>query len=140
MDERDRLLLMLLRRDARRSIVDLARAINLSRSATQERLARLQTTGAIRGFTIVERSEGGDSQSAYLTLGFHPSYRCAQIVPKLKDIPGVALIHSVTGETDVIIRVDGQSIADIERCRSAIAAVPGIATVATSVVLDKHLG
>ena len=54
MDEKDKLLLTLLRRDARRSIVALARDLNLSRSATQERLQKLQASGAIGAFTIVK--------------------------------------------------------------------------------------
>lgn len=140
MDERDRLLLTLLRRDARRSIVALARDLNLSRSATQERLAKLQSSGAIAGFTVVEGNPTGTRQSAYLMVSFDPGYRCAQIVPRLKHIPSIAMIHSVTGPVDLIVRVDGESIADFESCRSAIAAVPGVASVSTSVVLERHLG
>ncbi len=140
MDDKDRLLLTLLRRDARRSIVALARDLGLSRSATQERLAKLQANGAIAGFTLVEGGANGARQLAYLTVSFARGYRCAQIVPKLKQIPAIALIHSVTGPTDLIVRVDGESVAEIESCRAAIAAVPGVASVSTSVVLERHLG
>lgn len=140
MDDRDKLLLTLLRRDSRRSIVALARDLNLSRSATQERLAKLEASGAIAGFTILEGATAGARQSAYLMVSFDPGYRCAQVVPRLKQIPAISLIHSVTGPIDLIVRVDGESIADIEGCRSAIAAVPGVASVSTLVVLERHLG
>jgi DNA-binding Lrp family transcriptional regulator len=73
-------------------------------------------------------------------VSFDAGYRCAQIVPRLKHVPAIAMIHSVTGPVDLIVRVDGESIADIEGCRSAIAAVPGVASVSTSVVLERHLG
>jgi Lrp/AsnC family transcriptional regulator, leucine-responsive regulatory protein len=140
MDDRDKLLLTLLRRDARRSIVALARDLGLSRSATQERLARLQASGAIAGFTIVEGRDDPGRQSAYLMVAFEPGRRCAEIVPKLKRIPAVAMIHSMTGPVDLIVRLDAASVADIESARSAIVAVPGIASVSTSVVLERHLG
>ena len=140
MDEKDRLLLTLLRRDARRSIVALARDLGLSRSATQERLAKLQASGAISGFTIVEGARPGALQSAYLLLSFDTGYRCAQVVPKLKRIVGVAMIHSLTGPIDLILRVDGDSVADIEASRSAVAALEGVASVSTSIVLERHLG
>ncbi len=140
MDDKDRLLLTLLHRDARRSTVALARDLGLSRSATQERLAKLQALGAIAGFTIVEGSGGAARQSAYLSVVFESGYRCPQVVPKLKRIPAIAMIHSVTGPIDLIIRVDGESIADIEAARSAIAGVPGVATISTSIVLERHLG
>jgi DNA-binding Lrp family transcriptional regulator len=140
MDEKDRLLITLLRRDARRSTVALARDLGLSRSATQERLAKLQTSGAIAGFTVVEGSVAGARESAYLSVAFATGYRCAQVVPKLMRIPRIVTIHSVTGPVDLIIRVDGDNVAEIEAARSAIAAVQGIADVSTSMVLERHLG
>ena len=140
MDERDRRLLDLLRRDARQPIVGLARALNLSRSATQERLAKLQSAGIIDGFTIREGTRAGAVQSAYLMVSFESGYRCAQVVPKLQAIPSIGMIHSVTGPIDLVIRIDADDVAGIEASRSAIAAVPGVASVSTSVVLDRHLG
>ena len=140
MDEKDRLLLTLLRRDARAPVVSLARDVGLSRSATQERLARLVSSGAVAGFTIVEGEGRGGRQSAYLMLSFRPGYRCAQVVPKLKRISGVAMIHSVTGPTDLFLRLDGDSVADFESARAAVAEVPGVASVSTAVVLERHLG
>ena len=140
MDNKDRLLITLLKRDARRSIVALARDLGLSRSATQERLAKLQATGAIAGFTIVEGEGAAAAQSAYLAVSFESGRRCAEIVPKLKRIPAVAMIHSLTGPVDLMVRVDAPSVAEIEAARSAVAAIRGIASVSTSIVLDRHLG
>lgn len=139
LDDRDRLLVDLLRRDARRPVVALARDLNLSRSATQERLARLQSSGVIGGFTIREGKAGGARQSAYLMVSFAQGYRCPQVVPKLLRIPTIGMIHSVTGPVDLIIRVDADDIAGVEAGRKAVEAVPGVATVSTSVVLDRHL-
>ncbi len=140
MDDKDKLLLTLLRRDARRSIVALARDLNLSRSATQERLGKLQASGAIAGFTLVEGARPEALQSAWLTIRFDGGRRCAQIVPKLRTIPAIGLIHSVAGEVVLIVRVDGGDVAEIERARSAIAEVPGVAEVHTYIVLDRQLG
>lgn len=140
MDDKDRLLITLLRRDARRPIVALARDLGLSRSATQERLAKLQASGAIRGFTLVEDEGQAGRQSAYLLVTFEAGRRCAEIVPKVKRIAGVGLIHSLTGPVDLIVRIDADSVPAIEAGRAAVAAVPGIASVSTSIVLERHLG
>lgn len=139
LDDRDRLLVDLLRRDARRPIVALAKDLNLSRSATQDRLAKLLAAGVIGGFTIREGNKVGARQSAYLLVSFEPGYRCAQVVPKLRGISSIGLIHSVTGPIDLVIRVDAADIAGIETSRSAVAAIPGVASVSTSVVLERHL-
>jgi len=140
MDDKDKLLLTLLRRNARSSIVALARDLGLSRSATQDRLARLVSSGAITGFTTVEGNDTGGRQSAYLMVSFSSGRNCTHVVPKLKRIPSVAVIHALTGPTDLLVRVDGDSVADLEQARAAVAAVPGVATVATSVLLERHLG
>lgn len=140
LDDRDRRLLDLLRRDARMPIVALARELNLSRSATQERLAKLQASGAIGGFTIREGTKAGSRQSAYLMVSFKTGYRCAQVIPKLQRLPSIGMVHSVTGPVDLVIRIDAEDIAGIEASRSAIAAIEGVASVSTSVVLDRHFG
>ncbi len=121
-------------------IVALARELNLSRSATQERLAKLQSAGVIAGFTIREGNKLGARQSAYVMVSFEPGFRCAQIVPKLERTPTIAMIHSVTGPIDLVIRIDADDIAGIEASRAAIASIAGVASVSTSIVLDRHRG
>jgi Lrp/AsnC family transcriptional regulator, leucine-responsive regulatory protein len=140
MDDKDKLLLGLLRRDARRPLVALARDLGLSRSATQERLAKLRKSGAIAGFTLAEGAEAAALQSAYVTVVFAPGKACPQVVPLLMKIPAIAMIHSITGPADLLIRVDGGSVADMEAARAAIAATPGVASVSTSIVLKRLLG
>ncbi len=139
MDEKDRLLLTLLKRDARAPVVALARDLGLSRSATQDRLAKLRASGAIAGFTVIE-GKAQAAETAWLTVRFAPGYRCPQVVPKLKRVPAVETIHSVTGEIDLIVRLSAANVAGIEAARAAIAELPGIAEVATHVVLERHLG
>lgn len=140
MDDKDRLLLTLLRRDARRSTVALARDLGLSRSATQERLAKLRSSGTIAGFTTIDGSGAAALQSAYLSVTFEAGKKCADIVPRLKKLPFISVIHSITGPVDLVIRADGDTVADLEQVRSAVAAVPGVAAVTTAIVLARHLG
>jgi hypothetical protein len=52
LDAADRHLIELLRRDSRRSVLDLARKIGLSRSTVEDGLTRLKRNGIIMRFTI----------------------------------------------------------------------------------------
>src|SRR5215472_19044816 len=52
MDEIDRKLLSLLRANAREPAASLAKKLKVSRGTVQNRIARLLTGGAIRGFTV----------------------------------------------------------------------------------------
>lgn len=139
MDDKDRLLLSILRRDARRPVVALARDLGLSRTATQDRLAKLQATGAIARFTIVDGS-GHARENAYLLVRLEHGYQCARIVPSLRKMPAVESAHSVTGGVDLIVQVTAESIGGIEEARAAIAALAGVAEVTTFVVLERHWG
>lgn len=139
MDDKDRLLLNLLRRDARKPVVALARDLGLSRTATQDRLAKLRASGAIAGFTITE-SEGGARESAYLMVRLERGFRCAQIAPKVRAAPTVEAIHSVTGAVDMIVRVAADHVEGIEQVRAEIAGLPGVAEVSTHVVLSRFAG
>jgi Lrp/AsnC family transcriptional regulator, leucine-responsive regulatory protein len=137
-DDRDRLLLSLLRRDARRPIVALARDLGLSRTATQDRLAKLQSSGAIASFTIVE-GDASARECAYLMVRLEAGIRCAQIAPKVRTIPTVEAMHSVTGNVDMIIRVAAEHIEGIEKARAEVAGLAGVAQVVTHVVLERIL-
>ena len=139
MDDKDRLLLSLLRRDARRPVVALARDLGLSRTATQDRLAKLQASGAIARFTIVD----GDSQAremAYLMVRLERGARCAQIAPKVRTMAGVEAIHSVTGAIDMIVCVAAEHVDGIESTRVELAGLAGVAEVSTHVVLKRFVG
>lgn len=139
MDDKDRLLLSLLRRDARRPVVALARDLGLSRTATQDRLAKLQASGAIARFTIVD-GDGRARECAYLMVKLAPGVRCAQIAPKVRMVPTVEAIHSVTGEIDMIVRVAAEHVDGLEKARAEVAGLAGVAEVSTHVVLERLLG
>lgn len=139
MDDKNRLLLDLLRRDARRPVVALARDLGLSRSATQDRLLKLQASGAIASFTIVEGSARA-RESAYLMVTLEHGLRCSQIAPKIRAIPAVESIHSVTGPVDMIVHIAAEHVEGIEKARSEIAGLAGITAVSTHVVLERFVG
>lgn len=139
MDDKDKLLLDLLRRDARRPVVALARDLGLSRTATQDRLGKLQASGAIARFTIVE-GQGEARDCAYLLVKLDPGFRCAQIVPRFRNVPGVEAIDSLAGPYDMIVRVSAGHIEGIEKVRTELVQIPGVAEVTTHIVLERWVG
>jgi DNA-binding Lrp family transcriptional regulator len=132
-------LLQALERNARASVVDLARKIGLSRSATQERLGRLERTGVIARYTI-ERASPTKGQVQALLLASHaPGASCAGIVPGLKMIGGISSIHALAGEYDLAIWVRAPDTAELDQLAGRIRSLPGVQSVTTHVVLADHL-
>lgn len=71
LDATDHSILEQLQRDGRISVADLARAINLSASATAERLRRLTDTGVITGYSATLDPEAlGYAVTAFVRLAY----------------------------------------------------------------------
>lgn len=139
LDEKDLKLIALLRRNARAPIVSLARHIGLSRSATQDRLTRLEANGAITGYTVMEGAPSRIVQAAHLLVRFENSKTCEQIAPRVRRIPFVTRIDSLAGEIDLLVSIDADSMDGIEQARAEVACNPGIIAVTTALVLRRHL-
>lgn len=140
LDDKGRLLVLALQRNARESLVSLARRIGLSRSATQERLRRLERDGVIAAYTVKLGKSEAPATVALVSVAFSPGKTCEQVVPRLKSITEVKACLSLAGPVDLQLRVECASNAELEDIRRRIAHVPGIATVGTQVVLDEHWG
>ncbi|HZH11689.1 MAG TPA: Lrp/AsnC family transcriptional regulator [Microvirga sp.] len=135
LDDKDKILIAALRKNARESLVGLARMVGLSRSATQERMRRLEREGVIRGYTVELASENESSVRAMITVTFEPGFRCKQVVPHLSGIPEIVACHSLTGSIDLMVTVACDSNATLNRIRDTVATVKGVATATTHIVL-----
>jgi DNA-binding Lrp family transcriptional regulator len=140
LDDKDEALILALEQDARASVVALARQIGLSRSATQERLSRLQRTGAIAGYTVVRGAgEGRTRLGAWLMVRHAPGGSCVRNVPALKRMAEVRSIEALAGDPDLLVHISAVDAAELGRIADQVRALPGVATVTTHLVLTKHL-
>jgi DNA-binding Lrp family transcriptional regulator len=138
-DNKDRALLGALGANARESLVGLARRVGLSRSATQERLKRLEQSGVIQGYTVrVAESDAETGVRACIAISLKPGFYCEQVVPHLRNIPEILNCDSVAGAVDLVLRLDCRSTLALEVVREQIGHIPGVATVTTHVVLAGH--
>jgi Lrp/AsnC family transcriptional regulator, leucine-responsive regulatory protein len=139
LDEKDEALLAALGRNARASVVDLARQIGLSRSATQDRLARLERTGAIAGYTVRRGSITSRPRlHAWLLVRYKDAVKCAHIVPQLRRERGVMAIFTLSGDPDVLVEVEADNTAELDALADRLRAIPGIARVTSHIVLAAH--
>lgn len=136
LDEIDEHLLSLLEKDARKPVVKLAKAVGLSRTAVQGRLARLEDEGTIRGYTIVRgrgREDAPVRALLLLSIGARP---CATVIRRFEDWPEVAACWSVAGPTiDAVLMVEASSNEALGDVRARLAEVPGITSITTAPVL-----
>ncbi len=138
LDEKAKILIAALRRNARESLVGLARSVGLSRSATQERMRRLEREGVIKAYTVGLASAQDPAVRAMIAVTFEPGFLCKQVVPRLAGIPEVVACLSLTGSIDLMVNVVCDSNATLSRVREIVASVPGVATATTHIVLSTE--
>lgn len=137
-NSQDQKLLMLLRQDARTSITDLARALGVSRSTVQNRLARLEKAGIIRGYSV---ELGGEYLANQVEA--HVSIKVIQKLTArtnmaLEDISQVVQLFSVSGEYDLIAIVQAQSLEELSKVLDDIGNLEGVERTNSAVVLETR--
>lgn len=139
LDELDGRILALLEANGRESATKLAAKVGLSRSAVQERVARLEREGIIQGYTI-RRGSGGPRTGvdAYLSVRLEGP-ACPRVAPLVRELPEVLSIESLAGELDMLIRVRVPDMAALSALRERVARLPEVRTVTTAPVLAVHL-
>jgi DNA-binding Lrp family transcriptional regulator len=134
-DAVDERLIALLRTDARMKLTALSRAVSLSRTAVQARIARLERDEVILGYCAVIREAGDeDGLRAILSLVFRER-PCHPVVKKFRAWPEIVNYYSVTGPVDgyALVKVrDAQALAELVDRFSGLA---GIASASSAVML-----
>lgn len=139
LDEKDEALLAALGRNARASVVDLARSIGLSRSATQDRLTRLEGSGVVLGYTVRRGTTSARPRlHAWLQVRYKDSVKCAHIVPQLRSEREVIAVFTLAGDPDVLVEVEADDTAQLDSLADRLRAIPGIARVSSHIVLAAH--
>jgi DNA-binding Lrp family transcriptional regulator len=134
----DQKLLMLLRQNARASITDLAKAMHVSRSTVQNRIARLEASGVIRGYSV---QLGGEFSARQVEA--HVSIKVFQKLTSrtntaLEGISQVSQLFSVSGEYDLIAIVQAQSLEELSAVLDNIGNLEGVERTNSAVVLETR--
>ncbi len=106
LDDTDLALLRLLAQDARSSQRSLGRDLAMSPSAIGERIARLERSGVIRGYSVVlDWDAVGLPVVVYLAITAAQGFDLGPVMAQVSQIPEVEDVMVVTGELDLLARV-----------------------------------
>lgn len=135
-DKVDTRILEALQANGRQSIADLARSVNMSHSATAERVRRLEESGVISGYGArVDPERLGYSVLAYVRLRY-PSSAYEPLHKLLAHLPEVVEAHHVTGDDCFVMKVVATSMKHLEQVSGRIGS---LGSVTTSVVYSSAL-
>ena len=138
LDPLDERILAELTANARIAHAELGAKVNLSRNAVRQRIERLERDGAIQGYTVWL----GDSRrpssliSAVIFVYRHDRMRGDDVLATLRGIPEVVQCEVLSGEFDLMLRVDAATPERVHGVWKEIAGMPGVENTLTSFVLS----
>lgn len=132
----DELLLSLLREDARASTADIARKLHLSRTTVQNRIARLEAQGVIRGYTVRVDEELERSRiRAHILITLRPK-QMPMVVKALQAMHEVRVLYSISGGHDLMAMAVTASVGEMDVLTDRIGAIDGVERTNSSIILS----
>ena len=135
MDDTDRKLISLLRRDARTNVATLAAKLGVSRGTVTNRLRKLEDAQVIVGYTVRLRPDAEPNQiRAWMGVLVEGNQTRAVVASLLGD-PGVAALHDTNGRWDLLAELRAESMAELSKVLERVRLIKGIANTETSILL-----
>jgi DNA-binding Lrp family transcriptional regulator len=135
----DDALIAILRENARASTAEIARRLGVSRTTVQSRIERLESKGVIAGYTLRLAQDYADSLiRAHVQLTILPKL-IRQVEAGLRAIPAVRMLHSVSGNFDMIAVIEARSVGELDALADRIGALDGVERTSTSLILSTRI-
>jgi len=136
MDPIDQRLLSALRENGRASTAQLARMVGRSRTSVQSRIERLEKQGVIVGYGVRLAPEHGlGAVRAHVMIKVGPK-EARSVTAALRNIGQVRVLHSVSGDVDLIAEAATASVAEMDEVIDRIGALDGVERTTSSIILS----
>ncbi len=135
LDEIDRKLLRELLIDSKRSYRELARSIGVSTATVINRVQRLESSGVIKGYTIMIDHERLGFELTVVTEITVSKGRLIEVEEEVSKLPNVCAVYDITGLTDAMVVAKFRSRRELSKFTKGLLAMPYIERTNTHVVL-----
>ena len=138
LDATDQGLLALLRSNARTSVVELGKHLQVSRATVQSRIRRLEKSGVILGYTVA-LAAGIDTPAVRALMSIcADSVKERQVIASLRGNPNVTVVHHTTGRWDLIAEIQTDSLASFNAIVGGVRLIDGVTATETNLLLDSY--
>lgn len=138
MDDFDHKLLAQLRTDARASVALLAHRLGVARTTITNRMARLEKSGVIVGYTVQLRPETRqDLITAWMSIAVEGN-QAREVIARLLGEPGVVSLHDTNGRWDLLAEVRAATLDGLASVLERVRLIRGIGATETSIHLTSY--
>lgn len=137
MRDADVKLVALLRANAREPTASLARKLDLARSTVQERIARLEREGTIKGYTVRLSDDADAAKLRAIVMIETDAKRADRVSAELRKMPEVRSLSAVSGTFDLVATIETETAPRIDALLDRIGRVSGVARTVSSIILSE---
>ena len=140
LDTIDVKILEVLQSNARISVSELSKQVNLSLSAVSERLKKLENSGVIEEYTTIIKPSAMEKELSVLMLVSLES-TTGTAVKELQlfvdNADEILECHHITGEYDYALKITTKNTETLEKLMSTIKSISGVRHCQTNVILSS---
>ena len=137
MDDLDREILGILRRDARTPYTEIADQVGTSEGTVRNRVERLVADGVIERFTVATRT--GNVKSM-IEVGVDVNVDTHDVSERVVEWPEVDFVWQVSGEEDIVLVVDAQDTGRVNELITKARELEEVVSTKTRLILDERVG
>ena len=138
MDTLDQQLLALLRLNARTGVATLDTKLKVSRGTVSNRIAKLEDTGAINGYTVRLRPDAvPDEITAWMSVTVEGN-RTREVISVLLGEPGVTGLFDTNGRWDLLAELRSSNLGELAQVLERVRLIKGISATETSIHLQSY--
>ena len=137
MDDLDRRILSILRRDARTPYTEIADRVGTSEGTVRNRVDRMTEEGVIERFTVTTRT---GNVKAMIEISVEMNVDTAAVGDRMVEWEEVDFVWQVSGEDDVVLVVDAVDTRAVNELISQAREMDEVKSTKTRLILDERLG
>lgn len=136
MDELDREILSLLRRDARTPYTEIADCIGTSEGTVRNRVEQLVERGIIERFTVATRT---GNVRAMIEIGVDVNVETVGLTGEFAEWEAVDFVWQVSGEADIVLVVDTTDTKQLNDLITRARDLEEVVSTKTRLILDEQV-
>ena len=137
MDDLDRRILDILRRDARTPYTEIAEEVGTSEGTVRNRVERMNDDDVIERFTVTTRT---GNVKAMIEIGVAVDVDTASIAERMAEWAEVDFVWQVSGEQDIVLVVDAADTRGVNELITQAREQEEVVSTKTRLILDEKLG
>jgi len=137
MDELDREILSILRRDSRTPYTEIADQVGTSEGTVRNRVEQLVEDGVIERFTVATRT---GNVKAMIEVGVDVNVDTSAVSDRIAEWQEVDFVWQVSGEEDIVVVVDAADTDAVNGLITKARELEEVVGTKTRLILDERVG